>query len=95
VAAKTTLTTEEIYKAAYLHHVLGVEQHVLSVAYSVNVGRISEACAAMEYAAGNVRAIYQMAKPREPQSNLPEPLDAQMDVEFMPRVLRGGPARER
>lgn len=94
MAAKTTLTTEEIYKAAYLHHVLGVEQHVLSVAYSVNVGRISEACAAMEYAAGNVRAIYQMAKPKEAQPSV-EPLDTQMDVEFMPRVLRGGPARER
>ena len=94
MAAKTTLTTEEVYKAAYLHHVLGVEQHVLSVAYSVNVGRISEACAAMQYAAENVRAIYQMAKSKEPQGNPPEPYD-EMDLEHMPRLLRGGPARER
>ena len=51
---KTALTTEEIYKVAYLHHVMGVEQLVLSVAFSVNAGRISEACTIMQHAAENL-----------------------------------------
>jgi hypothetical protein len=66
MALKTSLTTEEIFKVAYLHHVLGVEQHALSIAYSVNAGRIAEACIAMAYAADNVRSIYHKAKTKDP-----------------------------
>jgi hypothetical protein len=73
MALKTTLTTEEVHKVAYLHHVLGVEQHVLSVAFSVNVGRISEACIAMEYAARDVPAVYQQA--RQSRSEFPRLID--------------------
>lgn len=62
MALKTTLTAEEVYKVAYLHHVMGVEQLALSIAFSVNVGRISEACTAMEYAARDVPSIYQQAR---------------------------------
>ena len=92
MALKTTLTTDEIYRAAYLHHVLGVEQQVLSVAFSVNVGRISEACAAMEYAAENVRSIYHMAKPREPAEGLQlVPAEAPEQGLNLPRILQGGP----
>ena len=91
MALKTTLTTDEIFRAAYLHHVMGVEQHVLSVAFSVNVGRISEACAAMQYAAENVRSIYHMARPKEPADGL-HVVATELEQAFaVPRVLQGGP----
>ena len=91
MALKTTLTTDEIYRAAYLHHVLGVEQHVLSVAFSVNVGRISEAVQAMEYAAENVRSIYHMAKPKEPADGLQLVATEVEQALALPRILQGGP----
>jgi len=95
MALKTTLTTDEIFRAAYLHHVMGVEQHVLSVAFSVNVGRISEACTAMQYAAENVRSIYHMARPKEPADGL-QLVATELEQAFaVPRVLQGGPARDR
>ena len=73
MALKTTLTAEEVYKVAYLHHVMDVEQLALSIAFSVNVGRISEACTAMEYAARDVQAIYQQA--RQNRSDFPRLID--------------------
>ena len=58
---KSVLTIEEVIKVGYLHHIMGVEQMALAVAFSVNQGRIAEACIAMLYAAENVKELYQMA----------------------------------
>lgn len=58
MAVKTELTFEEVIKVAYLYHIEQVEQHALSVAFSVNAGRISEAAQAMEYCAANYRRVY-------------------------------------
>lgn len=40
---KTALTPDEKIKAAYLHEVMGVDQHILAAAYGVNPGRVNEA----------------------------------------------------
>jgi hypothetical protein len=42
-AVKTALTAREKLKAAYLHEVRGIDQHVLADIFEVNVGRINEA----------------------------------------------------
>jgi hypothetical protein len=62
MAEKAVLTFEEIIKVAYLYHVMKVEQHALSIAFSVNSGRIAEACMAMSFAAKHVKDLYQQAK---------------------------------
>jgi hypothetical protein len=41
---KTALTFEEKIAAAYLHYVRHIDQQDLATAYSVNIGRINEAC---------------------------------------------------
>jgi len=41
---KTALTFEEKIAAAYLHYVRAIDQQDLATAYSVNIGRINEAC---------------------------------------------------
>ena len=43
MSQKQALTTEEAIKAAYLHFIEGVDQHVIAVAFSVNHGRVNEA----------------------------------------------------
>lgn len=43
MSQKQALTTEEAIKAAYLHVVEGIDQHVIAVAFSVNHGRVNEA----------------------------------------------------
>lgn len=48
---KTSLTFEEKITAAYMHYVRKVEQQDICVLYSVNIGRISEACTAIKKAA--------------------------------------------
>ena len=58
MAEKSALTFEEVLKVGYLYHVMGVEQHPLSIAFSVNSGRIAEACMALEYAADHVKELY-------------------------------------
>jgi len=45
---KTALTFEEKVTVAWAYHVRGIDQHTLSAMYSVNPGRISEACKAVE-----------------------------------------------
>lgn len=62
MAEKAQLTAEEVYKVAYLYHVMKVEQHALSIAFSVNVGRISEACQTMKHAAEHVKEVYDELK---------------------------------
>lgn len=62
MAEKSTLTFEEVLKVAYLYHIMKVEQHALSIAFSVNPGRIAEACSAMEHAASHVKEIYQQVR---------------------------------
>jgi hypothetical protein len=47
---KPSLTFEEKITVAYLHHVHGVEQQLLGIATGVNMGRINEACVAVEEA---------------------------------------------
>lgn len=68
MAHKTSLTPEEAIKVAYLKHIMGIEQHVLSVVFSVNQGRIAEACVALEYTARNVLLIYKQAKGEEEEN---------------------------
>jgi len=41
---KRSLTFEEKITAAWAHYVKGIDQHTLAAIYSVNPGRISEAC---------------------------------------------------
>ena len=41
---KTALTFNEKITAAYLHYVRGVEQQDIAVAFTVNIGRVNEAC---------------------------------------------------
>jgi hypothetical protein len=62
MAEKTQLTPEEVFKVAYLHFVMGVEMQALSVAFSVNIGRISEACTVMEYATTHMKDLYRSAR---------------------------------
>jgi hypothetical protein len=47
---KTALTFEEKITAAWAYHVKGIDQHTLASIYSVNPGRISEACKTIEQA---------------------------------------------
>ena len=47
---KTSLTFEEKVTAAWAYHVKGIDQHTLASIYSVNPGRISEACTSVEKA---------------------------------------------
>jgi hypothetical protein len=58
MALKGSLTKEEVIKAAYLYFIMGTEQHELSIAFSVNPGRISEACTVIGNAAENVADKY-------------------------------------
>jgi hypothetical protein len=41
---KRALTFEEKITAAWAYYVKGIDQHTLAAIYSVNPGRISEAC---------------------------------------------------
>jgi hypothetical protein len=50
--AKTSLTPEEKIKAAYLHEIMGVDQHILAAAYGVNPGRVAEAIKTVRSAIG-------------------------------------------
>ena len=47
---KTSLTFEEKITAAWAYHVKGIDQHTIAAMYSVNGGRIAEACKAVELA---------------------------------------------
>jgi hypothetical protein len=49
-AQPTSLTFEQKIAAAWAYHVKGVDQHTLAALYSVNQGRIAEACKAVEVA---------------------------------------------
>lgn len=49
-AQPTALTFEQKISAAWAYHVKGVDQHTLAALYSVNQGRIAEACKAVELA---------------------------------------------
>jgi hypothetical protein len=62
MAEKAQLTPDEVYKVAYLYHVMKIEQHALSIAFSVNAGRISEACSVMKYAAEHIKEVYDNLK---------------------------------
>lgn len=42
---KASLTPEEKLRAAYLHLIRGIAQHVLADVFDVNAGRIAEAVA--------------------------------------------------
>ena len=53
MALKQQLTFEEAITAAYLHYVEGVEMQTICIAYHVNIGRVSEACKAIKFAARN------------------------------------------
>jgi len=44
------LTFEQKISAAWAYHVKGVDQHTLAALYSVNQGRIAEACKAVKEA---------------------------------------------
>lgn len=47
---KTALTFQEKVTAAWAYHVKGIDQHTLAAIYSVNPGRVAEACKAVEVA---------------------------------------------
>jgi hypothetical protein len=47
---KTALTFKEKVTVAWGYHVRGIDQHTLASIYSVNPGRISEACTSVEKA---------------------------------------------
>jgi transposase-like protein len=67
---KRDLTREERITAAYLHFVRGNEVQDLAVAFDVNLGRVSEACAAIALAASDPKGIRRLveaiAEPKEP-----------------------------
>jgi hypothetical protein len=50
--AKTCLDPREKIKAAYLHEVMGVDQHIIAVFFGVNPGRIAEAIIDVRKATG-------------------------------------------
>lgn len=52
---KTALTPREKLKAAYMHDVRGVAQHILADMFEVNAGRIAEAVTAVRKATGAVK----------------------------------------
>lgn len=54
---KTALTFEEKVTAAWAYHVKGIDQHTLASIYSVNPGRISEACTSVEKALEDEKKI--------------------------------------
>lgn len=62
MALKAALTVEERIKSAYLHYVLGIEQHAIAVAFEVNAGRVAEACLAILAAAQNPKEGTNAAK---------------------------------
>lgn len=47
-SAPASLTFEQKISAAWAYHVKGVDQHTLAALYSVNQGRIAEACKAVK-----------------------------------------------
>ena len=62
MALKQQLTFEEAITAAYLHYVEGVEMQTICIAYHVNIGRVSEACKAIRFAARNPAAAFAAMK---------------------------------
>lgn len=44
---RTVLSFEEKITAAFMHYVRGVEQQDIAMLYSVNIGRVNEACVAV------------------------------------------------
>lgn len=63
---KGELTFKERIKAAYLHYVLDMPQQEIAVAFEVNIGRVNEACLAIELAANDPKAVrkYGQVRPR-------------------------------
>lgn len=58
---KTQLTPDENVKVFIANRIHGTHIDVLAMLFDVNSGRVSEAITAIEYAANNVKKIYQMA----------------------------------
>lgn len=55
---KKDLTPQEVLMVAHAHLVGGIDQHALSSMYSINPGRIAEACVVMREAAENHKMLY-------------------------------------
>lgn len=67
----TSLTPEDVIKAAYFHYVMKLDQHEVACILNVNQGRIAEACVGIMYAAANVRDFYNKARAdKEVEANL-------------------------
>ena len=58
MASKTALTFEEKVTAAWMHHVHGVDQHIIAMAMGVNMGRVNEACVAVRKALDSPSVLY-------------------------------------
>jgi len=56
------LEPEEVLRVAHAHLVNGVSQQAIAQLMNINGGRVSEACTAMEFAAANVKEIYEVAR---------------------------------
>lgn len=55
---KKSLTPQEVLMVAHAHLVGGIDQHALASMYSVNPGRIAEACVVMREAAESHQRRY-------------------------------------
>lgn len=58
VERKKDLSPHEVLMVAHAHLIGGVDQHTLASMYSVNQGRINEACVVMREAAENHRQLH-------------------------------------
>lgn len=47
---KTALTFEEKITVAFMHYVRGIDQQDLAMLYGINMGRVNEACKAIQAA---------------------------------------------
>jgi hypothetical protein len=59
---KTQLEPSEAVKCYMANRYCGVDQDTLAMLFDVNPGRVSEACIAIEWAAQNVKEVYEHAK---------------------------------
>lgn len=62
--SKSALEPLEKLKAAYMHDVLGVDQHLISAFFGINPGRVNEAIRDVRQAIGLTRAP--TTSPRKP-----------------------------
>lgn len=59
---KEALTPDEVLAVATAHLADNIEQQAIARLIGINNGRVSEACAAIDYARRHVKAIYKLSR---------------------------------